>query len=226
MASKADTLIESSDVLTLFPTFVWKMQLAKELHETLDSRILEMLVRMRRNDPPVAAAEAWQSVQTLHKLEDFHELMECIDTATKSIMKFLRVGYDAFEVTACWANIYAVRAAHRAHSHPNNYLSGVYYVSTRTGADTINFHDPRIQTGIIRPPVTELTSGNTDEVVVRVHNGTLLLFPSFLQHSVDPNQSDADRVSISFNIMFTGFTEHLSKPLWEPTHATGNSPDR
>tara|TARA_Y100000815_G_C13114068_1_gene414251 strand:+ start:396 stop:545 length:150 start_codon:yes stop_codon:yes gene_type:complete len=48
------------------------------------------------------------------------------------------------------------------HNHPNNYLSDVYYVQTQAGADTINLYDLRIQTGIIRPPVTKLTVGNID----------------------------------------------------------------
>ncbi len=100
------------------------------------------------------------------------------------------------------------------HSHPNNFLSGVYYLHTQAGADTINFHDPRRQTGIIRPPVTELTAENTDQVVVKVRNGTLLMFPSYLEHSVDANQSDAERVSLSFNVMFSAFAEELAKPLW------------
>jgi ectoine hydroxylase-related dioxygenase (phytanoyl-CoA dioxygenase family) len=47
-----------------------------------------------------------------------------------------------------------------------------------------------------------------------VTNGTLLLFPSYLEHSVDANTSEEERVSISFNIMFSSFTEKLSKPLW------------
>jgi uncharacterized protein (TIGR02466 family) len=93
-------------------------------------------------------------------------------------------------------------------------LSGVYYVRTHTGAETINFHDPRSQTAIIRPPVEELTAENTDQVVVRVTNGTLLIFPAYLQHSVDRNMSEKERLSISFNIMFSSFTEHLSRPLW------------
>jgi uncharacterized protein (TIGR02466 family) len=62
------------------------------------------------------------------------------------------------EITGCWANLHSPGAAHRAHSHPNNYLSAVYYVRTWPGADTINFHDPRSQAGVIRPPVTELTA--------------------------------------------------------------------
>ena len=90
----------------------------------------------------------------------------------------------------------------------------MYYVRTHPGADTINFHDPRNQTGIIRPPVVELTAENTDQVVVRVKDGTMLVFPAYLQHSVDASASEDERISISFNIMFSSFAENLSKPLW------------
>jgi hypothetical protein len=85
---------------------------------------------------------------------------------------------------------------------------------SEAGADTINFHDPRNQSGIIRPPVVELTAENTDQVIVRVKDGTMLVFPSYLRRSGDPNASDQERISISFNIMFSSFTENLSKPLW------------
>jgi hypothetical protein len=47
-----------------------------------------------------------------------------------------------------------------------------------------------------------------------VQNGTLLVFPAYLQHSVDANARQEERISISFNIMFSDFTENLSKPLW------------
>lgn len=59
------------------------------------------------------------------------------------------------------------------HRHPDNFLSGVHYLRSQTGADTINFHDPRPQTAIIRPPVTELTAYNMDQVVLPVNEGTL-----------------------------------------------------
>ena len=49
---------------------------------------------------------------------------------------------------------------------------------------------------------------------MRVKNGTLLIFPAYLQHSVDTNMSGTERLSISFNIMFSSFTEPLSRPLW------------
>lgn len=214
MESKMDTWIESSDVLPMFPTFVWKTQVARAFHEPLNTTILQVLQARRSDLRPMAPGETWQSDQALHESEQLHELRRWINAAATSVLKFLQIGCDAVEITACWANIYARGASHRIHNHPNNFLSGVYYVKTGSGADTINFHDPRNQTGVIRPPVTRLTAENADQVVVTVHNGALLLFPSYLQHSVDPNQSDAERVSVSFNVMFSEFTQRLSKPLW------------
>ena len=144
----------------------------------------------------------------------FSALVACIDAAAAEVVHFLRIGHDAPRITACWVNVLAPARTHPAHSHPNNFLSGAYYVKTQPGAETVNFHDPRPQTGIIRPPVTELTADNTDQVVVNVRDGTLLLFPAWLVHSVDANRSTEQRISVSFNMMFRTYTEIMSKPMW------------
>jgi hypothetical protein len=44
----------------------------------------------------------------------------------------------------------------------------------------------------------------------------LLMFPAWLQHSVDPNRSDRARISIGFNIMFPAYAEVMAAPLWVP----------
>jgi uncharacterized protein (TIGR02466 family) len=198
----------------MFPTLVWKVQLEAQLHREIDAKVLTALARMREAMPPLAPGHGWQSIQTLHTLGEFRDLVSCVRRTVAGILRFLRVGYDAFEISACWATVLAPGAAHRMHHHPNNYLSCVYYLRTHTGADTITFHDPRSQTGIIQPPVVALTADNTDHVVVRVQSGTLLVFPAYLPHSVDANASEEERISISLNIMFSAFTENLSKPLW------------
>lgn len=214
MVKQSNPWVEASDVIPMFPTLVWKIQLKAEIHDAIDAKILAMLEGARRDLPEIGLGQGWQSDQMLHEREELRELISCIRNATKSILRFLRIGDDAFEITGCWATVLAKGAMHRAHSHPNNFLSGVYYVRTQPGADTINFHDPRHQASVIRPPVVELTAENTDQVVVRVTNGTLLLFPSYLEHSVDTNMSEEERISLSFNIMFSSFTEKLSRPLW------------
>jgi uncharacterized protein (TIGR02466 family) len=214
MTKAGDPWIEASDVIPMFPTLLWKIQVKPELRDAIDAKILAALGNMRRDLPRLESGHGWQSEQTLHDREEFQDLVACVGNATRSILRFLQIGHEAFEITGCWATVLARGAAHKAHSHPNNYLSGAYYVRTHPGADTINFHDPRNQAGVIRPPVVKLTAENTDQVVVKVTNGTLLLFPAYLEHSVDANTSEQERVSISFNIMFSSFTEKLSKPLW------------
>lgn len=214
MAQDADRWIESSDVYPMFPTLVWKIVLEPRVREAVGAQILSALADLRRELPPLAPGAGWQSAPTLHQRAELRGLLSCVHGAAQSVLRFMRIGEAEVEITGCWATVLAKGATHRFHSHPNNFLSGVYYARTAPGADTINFHDPRSQAGVIRPPVVELTAENTDQVVVRVASGTLLIFPSYLPHSVDANASDAERVSVSFNLMFASFTERLAKPLW------------
>ncbi len=205
---------EASDTLRVFPTFVWKAQVAPGVGQGIEDDVLAKLDELRLGADEPAPGRGWQSPKDLHHLDEFRRLTACIHDAAESVLEFLKIGDGGFEITGLWANINPKGAAHAIHSHPNNFLSGVYYVRAPEGADTVNFHDPRPQTGIIRPPVTELTALNTDQVVVQISDGTLLMFPSWLPHSVDASGSDETRISVSFNIMFPAFTETMSKPLW------------
>jgi uncharacterized protein (TIGR02466 family) len=206
--------MEASEVIAMFPSFVWKIQIDSALRDALNLGIEALLLDMRRKLPPLEAGRGWQSDYTLHRREELRELVSCVDRGVSTILRFLRIGYDAFEITGCCTTVLARNAAHKTHSHPNNFLSGVYYVRVDPGADRINFHDPRSQVAVIRPPVVELTAENTDQVVVQVRSGTLLFFPSWLAHSVDANPNETERISVSFNVMLSSFTERLSQPLW------------
>ena len=205
---------EALDVLRMFPTFVWKAQVAPSVRQGIEDDVLAKLDAMRRDAGEPVPGRGWQSEKDLHRLDEFRGLVACIRDAAESVLDFLKTGDGAFDLTGLWANMNPKGAAHLIHSHPNNFLSGIYYLRTHEGADTVNFHDPRSQTGIIRPPVTELTAENTDQVVVEVSDGTLLMFPSWLPHSVDASGSDETRISVSFNIMFSAYAEKMNTPLW------------
>jgi uncharacterized protein (TIGR02466 family) len=198
----------------LFPTLVWRAELAEEVLTRVNASALTALAELRRALPPLKVGEGWQSKQNLHERECFAELVASVNAVTAELLDFLKIGHQGIAITGCWLNVLAPGRAHPTHSHPNNFLSGIYYVKTQAGADTVNFHDPRAQTCIIRPPVTALTADNTDQVVVKVKDGTLLLFPAWLDHSVAENRSAEERISVSFNLMFTGYSETMSKPMW------------
>jgi uncharacterized protein (TIGR02466 family) len=215
MTRQREARFQNSGVLRMFPTFLWKAELRPEVYQPINDLILRTLGECEAALGDLKPGQSWQSEQTLHELDPFQELIGCIDAAAETVLDYLWLGHKGFEITGCWANVNAPGAEHRAHSHPNNYLSGVYYVQTQEGANTINFHDPRAQTGIFRPPVTELTAENADQVVVTVKDGTLLMFPAWLQHSVDANRGNRARVSVSFNVMLSSYAETLSKPGWQ-----------
>lgn len=219
MSEKAKWM-EDSEVLSIFPTCVWKIQLARDYYKRINSKVLQAIAEISPDFADIPPGGSWQSGQDLHNCDQLVDLVSCIHSTAQTVLRFLKVGDSAIEITGCWVNINASGAAHAIHSHPNNFLSGTYYIRTHPGANSINFHDPRPQTGIIRPPVTELTSQNADQVVVTVSDGMLLMFPSYLAHSVGPNESGMLRISISFNIMFSQYAERLSRPLWGSTVGT------
>ena len=206
--------IHESRAMRLFPTVVWRAEIRPDVHRRINEAIVAKLAELRRGTAAPAAGHGWQSEHDLHELDEFRELIESIGVTVRDVLDYLRIGEVAFEITGCWANVNAPGVAHRMHSHPNNFLSGVYYVRVPRGGDTINFHDPRSQTGILRPPVVELSADNTDQVVVLVGEGTVLLFPAWLPHSVDANRGDRDRISVSFNVMLSRYAAELGKPLW------------
>ncbi|TMH24112.1 MAG: hypothetical protein E6H64_02010, partial [Betaproteobacteria bacterium] len=134
MAKASDPWIEASDVIPMFPTLLWKILVKPELRDAIDAKILAMLESMRRDLPRLEPGRGWQSEQALHERAELQDLVACVSNATRSILRFLQIGHEAFEITGCWATVLARGATHKAHSHPNNYLSGVYYVRTPPGA--------------------------------------------------------------------------------------------
>jgi uncharacterized protein (TIGR02466 family) len=172
-------------------------------------------MRIMADKPVLKAGEKWQTEQELHTLEAFQGLNVFIYAAARGTLGYLRVIYEDFLITGCWANISAPGAGHEAHIHPNNYLSGVYYVQTQGGADSITFQDPRPTAHIIAPRVSENTRDTTSRVTLQVKEGTLVIFPAWLVHAVEPNTSNRERISVSFNLMFTSFGEKMARPRWD-----------
>ena len=104
---------------------------------------------------------------------------------------------------------------HKPHTHPNNDLSGVYYLQADPGATHITFDDPRPQTNIMSPVTREITAENAGQIHLGVKEGMLIMFPAWLAHSVPVNSSARERISLAFNVMFKRFGEEMGAPKWE-----------
>ena len=202
--------IEKSGVLKLFPTYVWATQLKAEVFTPINQAILARLDELQ---PPQSSGQ-WQTEQNLHRDGAFGGLTQIVVQTARGICDSLTLVYDSVEITGCWANVSRRGFPHRQHIHPNNFLSGAYYVKTSPGADAICFHDPRLQAGMIVPPARDQSRSNPDQVTLDVREGMLVLFPAWLQHSVPANLSEQTRVSVAFNLMFPSFGTAMAGPLW------------
>ena len=86
---------------------------------------------------------------------------------------------------------------------PNSSLSGVYYVRSNEQSGRIRFRDPRAGKRMDPWPVAadeEADQRHWDRVHYKPVAGRLIMFPSWLEHDVEPNMSDEERISISFNM--------------------------
>jgi uncharacterized protein (TIGR02466 family) len=210
-----DDTFQNAVALPFFPTIVWRQEVVPERAAALNRDLLASIERMLTPRPKIAAGTGWQTEQSLHEHPDFQPLVALIHLAAESALNFLKARHAGIVITGCWANINPPDARHRAHTHPNNYLSGVYYVKTPAGSESITFTDPRVQKVVIEPSFEESTAMNSTIVNLDVVAGSLILFPSWLQHDVGRNKSKDERVSIAFNLMFKDYAETMSPPTWQ-----------
>ena len=111
------------------------------------------------------------------------------------------------EITS-WFNINSPESYNDKHCHPNSDLAGVVWVKIPENSGDFIFNSPYEYNSFI-----EMHS-YTDDLVKESkyyhtykyppREGCILIFPAHLQHRVKKNESNEDRVSISFNIKLLG----------------------
>ena len=208
-------MFKSHSTNAYFPTHVWRFELENAAVKAMNAAMVAELEKLTKAAPDLEAGAKWQTDQDLHLKDEFSELVKHINYGTELVLDFLSVIYESYSITGCWANISAVNTRHMAHTHPNNFLSGVYYLETGPGSDTITIDDPRPQSLVIRPDVKQSNVDNAHQMRLKVSPGNLIFFPSWLPHSVDYNTSSGRRISIAFNVMFNKFADTMSKPQWQ-----------
>jgi len=139
-------------------------------------------------------------------LPEFNVLKERIEDAIKEYSKdILCLTTQNFYITQSWINTNKKGVGHHSHHHNNSIFSGVYYI--KAVESCIRFHAPNhhLSGGIldIGEP-TEFNLWNSQSWNLPVEDNTIVLFPSSTTHSVDENQFDSTRISLSFNVFISG----------------------
>lgn len=105
-------------------------------------------------------------------------------------------------ITQSWINVNKPGHSHHIHKHPNSFISGVYYIKAKKSVHSITFS--REMADPILFPSKIYNKFNSTEWTYPVESGDLILFPSYLNHSVSSNLDTDDRISLGFNSFLKG----------------------
>lgn len=133
---------------------------------------------------------------------EFGDLARHLDEHVAAFAKELDfdLGGRPLQLDSMWINVLEPGGAHLAHIHPHSVISGTYYVVVPDGAGAIRFEDPRLGLMMASPPRRKRTArANRPFITMAPRPGMLLLWESWLRHDVPVNESDSERISISFN---------------------------
>lgn len=194
----------------------------------IDDSYINLLKRtideMRSDDPKgrqISNADSgWQSNDGCDNNPAFKKLFRCIkDTCYEEIWPFWGLNYNTgarVDLHNSWANINERGAWNRPHKHNGCWLSGVFYIQAQGDeGDFVAMGDTdRIMGDFPNSPRL------SDNEHFKPMTGSLYMFPSGLRHMVEPNNTDNDRYSISFNMginYLTSDRENVVEFDWNET---------
>lgn len=121
----------------------------------------------------------------VEEIRDYTEALEC------------RLGGGRLAIANSWANVYPAGSSVALHDHGGAMLSGAFYLQASPGAGHIYFQNPLLDLckGSKPLPFAEVQP-------VEVRAGELVLFPGWLKHRTDDNRGPADKVVLSFNVVW------------------------
>jgi len=145
----------------------------------------------------------WQSYNIEENLL-FSKLIDDIEQKALEVHDYIyQKNTGKFKVVNMWVNINNSKSYNASHIHPNTDLCGNIYVKTSKNCGKIFFEDPRMLHRINEPYRNTLMNRLTfKQVNYTPEDGKILFFPPWIQHGVEQNMSDEDRISIAFNMKY------------------------
>ncbi len=71
MVDRITLPLEKTEVLTLFPTFVWRTPLKTQDYEAINRKIKQKLKELTAGKLKLEPGEKWQTDQSLHERDEF-----------------------------------------------------------------------------------------------------------------------------------------------------------
>ena len=186
-----------------FPTPVWTTQINS--YESTNLKIYNYIKNLQKNDSEglnKSNTKGWHSKNftlTDESVIAFINLLSPTINQTLIDMNWDLKNQET-KITSMWSIINKKEASNARHIHGNNFISAAYYVKAPNNCGKIVFYDPRSAPVFNAPDNKGANNLNSNAHSIEPKEGLLVLFPSYLHHSVENNMSEDERIVVSFNI--------------------------
>jgi uncharacterized protein (TIGR02466 family) len=184
----------------LFPTTIWQVRLT-----TLSGQCpgwVSHVTALRAASPKPAGRTNRQGWNSADSAVLDHPAFADLDQAIRGHCRMAldEMGAQGAPFTLqSWINVHDRGGFNFLHMHDGALLSGCFYLQVPQGSGSLTFRDPR--PGVLHSPFKGSGPNACKEVNLRPDAGLLVLFPHWLEHYVEPHESDVGRIVIAFNAL-------------------------
>ena len=209
-------MTDNCELLSIFPTPVVKFRVPDELMNFVPSLKEKLTENPKNNSSHTMSLSSY-----VLDAAKFRSLKDWLTIRTTEFMRLvLTIDSDAV-LTQSWVNKNAPDQYTHQHPHQNSIVSGVLYMDVPDGNSLIVFHKP--DDGghghfVLLPKYYDSEGRDctysSRSYKLPISAGELVLFPSWLIHSVPVNKTSNDRWSLAFNSMTSaglGVRAHLTE---------------
>jgi len=135
----------------------------------------------------------------LNEVKEFENLNNFIFNSIKEYCNNLKLNTDKIDKNpkGAWFNIHKKFDYTEFHTHTNTFLTAVFYLKCGENSSKLWLNSP-IKNEIELDKIEE-NSLNSNTVYFNPKPGMLLIFRSNIEHCVEQNLTDEDRISLSYN---------------------------
>ena len=186
-----------------FPTPVWTIQL--DNYQSINEQMYEFIkITQSKDQEGISKSniKGWHSKDFNMQENEPKNFIKFILPAIEQVITDMNweKQKQSININNMWAIINTGGSANLRHQHGNSTISGAYYVRAPKNSGDIVFYDPRPAPVYTYPKALYPNLLNAQVNGISPKEGVLVLFPSYLDHSVNENLSSEERIVISFNI--------------------------
>ena len=190
----------------VFPVPIARFTVDESIIKNTTDLVNKYIVDSDLTNPPAPG----EILTTFYNHKDFlgklgdKSLLNYINRAAREYIQLLGYDYKCYIEITSWLQFNQPNSYFVRHDHYGAFISGCVYLQIPENSGNILYHNPletrRVSNTFFEKIKKEDTDYNFSHVKYKPVVGEMLMFESWLQHTVAQNHSNENRISVSFNI--------------------------